>query len=77
MDKNNRNRALEVNQGYKIMTKIVKEQNRLLLYEIARFKELNSEETEEFVAEFLKPNYYMLDVTGIYKKEKIQRNFIY
>ena len=77
MNKNNRLRDIEVENGYKMLNQIVKEQNRILLYEIARFKKMNKEETEEFVKEYLKSNYYMLEITGLNKKEQMQRNFIY
>jgi hypothetical protein len=77
MNKNNRLRDIEVENGYKMLNQIVKEQNRILLYEIARFKKMNQEETEEFVKEYLKSNYYMLEITGLNKKEQMQRNFIY
>ena len=77
MNKNNRLRDIEVENGYKMLNQIVKEQNRILLYEIAIFKKMNQEETEEFVKEYLKSNYYMLEITGLNKKEQMQRNFIY
>ena len=77
MNKNNRLRDIEVENGYKMLNQIVKEQNRILLYEIARFKKMNQEETEEFVKEYLKSNYHMLEITGLNKKEQMQRNFIY
>ena len=77
MNKNNRLSDIEVENGYKMLNQIVKEQNRILLYEIARFKKMNQEETEEFVKEYLKSNYYMLEITGLNKKEQMQRNFIY
>jgi len=54
-----------------------KEQNKRLLAEIAKFKEMDSEETKEFIEEYLKPNYYMLEITASYKKEQRQRNFIF
>ena len=77
MNKNNRLRDIEVENCYKMLNQIVKEQNRILLYEIAIFKKMNQEETEEFVKEYLKSNYYMLEITGLNKKEQMQRNFIY
>ena len=43
MNKNNRLRDIEVENGYKMLNQIVKEQNRILLYEIARFKKMNQE----------------------------------
>ena len=66
-----------INQGYKTMNTIVKKQNEVLLHEIAKFKGLSDEETRAFVSEYLKPNYYMLEITSSYKKEQRQRNFIY
>tara|TARA_A100001015_G_C14897185_1_gene674882 strand:+ start:500 stop:730 length:231 start_codon:yes stop_codon:yes gene_type:complete len=76
MSKYNRTNQNEFNE-YKFINRIVKEQNKKLLYEIAKFKEMNEEETEEFVNEYLKPNYYMLEITHSYKKEERQRNFIF
>ena len=76
MSSNNRDPDL-IKGGYKIINKIVKEQNKRLLAEIAKFKEMDSEETKEFIEEYLKPNYYMLEITASYKKEQQQRNFIF
>jgi len=76
MSSNNRDPDL-IKSGYKTINKIVKEQNKKLLYEIAKFKEMDSEETKEFIEEYLKPNYYMLEITASYKKEQQQRNFIF
>lgn len=79
MNENNRKQAGSgnINQGYKTMNMIVKKQNEVLLYELAKFKGLSDEETRAFVSEYLKPNYYMLEVTSSYKKEQRQRNFVY
>ena len=76
MSSNNRDHDL-IKGGYKTINKIVKEQNKRLLAEIAKFKEMDSEETKEFIEEYLKPNYYMLEITASYKKEQQQRNFIF
>ena len=76
MSSNNRDPD-NITYGYKVMNQLVKEQNKHLLKEIARFKGMNEEETREFVEEYLKSNYYMLDITSSYKKEQQQRNFIY
>lgn len=76
MSSNNRDPDL-IKGGYKTINKIVKEQNKRLLAEIAKFKEMDSEETKEFIEEYLKPNYYMLEITASYKKEQRQRNFIF
>ena len=76
MSSNNRDPDL-IKSGYKTINKIVKEQNKKLLYEIAKFKEMDSEETKKFIEEYLKPNYYMLEITASYKKEQRQRNFIF
>jgi hypothetical protein len=77
MTENNRENTGTINQGYKVMNTIVKKQNEALLYEIAKLKGLNDEETRLFIDEYLKPNYYMLEITSSYKKEQKQRNFIY
>lgn len=76
MSSNNRDPDL-IAGGYKTINKIVKEQNKRLLTEIAKFKEMDSEETKEFIEEYLKPNYYMLEITSSRKKEQRQRNYIF
>ena len=76
MSSNNRDPD-NITYGYKIMNQLVKEQNKQLLKEIAKLKGMNEEETREFVEEYLKPNYYMLDITSFYKKEERQRHYIY
>tara|TARA_B100001093_G_scaffold490446_1_gene529487 strand:+ start:1188 stop:1418 length:231 start_codon:yes stop_codon:yes gene_type:complete len=76
MSSNNRDPNF-ITGGYKTINKIVKEQNKRLLAEIAKFKEMDSEETKEFIEEYLKPNYYMLEITASYKKEQQQRNYIF
>ena len=77
MDENNRENIGNINQCYKFMNTIIKKQNELLLCEIAKWKGFNDEETRLFIDEYLKPNYYMLEITSSYKKEQKQRNFIY
>lgn len=76
MSSNNRDPQL-IAGGYKTINKIVKEQNKILLAEIAKFKGMDSDETKEFIDEYLKSNYYMLEITASYKKEQRQRNFIF
>ena len=67
MSSNNRDPDL-IKGGYKTINKIVKEQNKRLLAEIAKFKEMDSEETKEFIEEYLKPNYYMKKLRHHIKK---------
>ena len=60
---------MEMNSSLNLITKIIKNQNRDLLYELAKFKQLNEEETIKFIEDFLKPNYYCPTIVKYYKKE--------
>ena len=55
----------------------IKNQNKKLLEDIAKHKELTDEETKEFVNKFVKPQYYIPVITKMYKKEVKQRDFIF
>jgi hypothetical protein len=52
-----------------ILSSIVKEQNSLLLEQIAKIMNLNEDESKEFKDEYLKPNIYCPTVVKYYKNE--------
>ena len=78
MTSNNRgNQNESISDSYKIMNQIVKEQNKRLLIEISMLKNMDEETAKEFINDYLKPNYYMLEITLSRKKEQRQRNYIF
>jgi len=52
-----------------ILTKIIKQQNTLLLEKIGKIMELNTDEIEELKKEYLKPNIYCPTIVKYYKNE--------
>ena len=59
-------------KGEYLMAMLIKEQNRIILENIAKDKFRNQDEREMFIEKYLKPNYYIPEVRQNKKYEDLQ-----
>ena len=60
-------------KGEYLISMFIKEQNRIILQNIAKDKFKNQDEREMFIDKYLKPNYYIPEVTKKKKFEDLQQ----
>lgn len=59
-----------------LITRIIKQQNMILLEHISKYKKLSKDEKKELFQNFIKPNYYTPEVMKYHKKEINQKDTI-
>lgn len=62
--------------GTEIISLMIKSQNEILLRQIAKDKKMSEEATENMLSTFLKPCYFVPQVTSDKNKEIIQKKYI-